>query len=63
MGTFDLGDPGLITLKEAPMDEVKRRNEHKLQQKARIFRDLVLNLIRQNKQVRVTQKIKFIYLK
>ena len=48
---MDLSDPNLITLKDAPMDEVKKRNEPKLMSKARIFKDLVLNLIRQNKQV------------
>ena len=30
MGTFDLKDNSLITLKEASMEEVKRRNEPKL---------------------------------
>ena len=48
---MDLSDPNLITLKDAPMDEVKKRNEPKLMSKARIFKDLVLNLVRQNKQV------------
>jgi len=51
IGTYELSDPGLITLKDAPMDEVRRRNGPKLNQKARILKELVLNLIRQNKQV------------
>jgi len=53
IGTYELSDPILITLKDAPMDEVRRRNEPRLNQKARVLRDLVLNLIRQNKQVLV----------
>jgi len=53
IGTNELSDPGLITLSDAPMNEVKRRNEPKLQHKARVLRELVLNLIRQNKQVLV----------
>jgi len=51
IGTYELSDPGLITLKDAPMDEVRRRNGPKLNQKARILKEMVLNLIRQNKQV------------
>ena len=34
MGTFDLKDNSLITLKEVSMKEVKRRNEPKLAAKA-----------------------------
>ena len=51
IGTYDLSDPGLITLKDAPMDEVMKRNEPKLKRKASLLRELVLNLVRQNKQV------------
>ena len=52
IGSNELNDPSLITLKDAPMDEVRRRNEPKLNKKARILKELVLNLIRQNKMVR-----------
>ena len=41
MGTYDLKDNSLITLKEASMEEVRRRNEPKLVAKATILRDLV----------------------
>ena len=51
IGSNELNDPTLLTLKDAPMDEVRRRNEPKLSQRARILKGLVLNLIRQNKQV------------
>jgi len=51
IGSNELNDPSLITLKDAPMDEVRRRNEPKLNKKARILKELVLNLIRQNKMV------------
>ena len=52
IGSNELNDPSLITLKDAPMNEVRRRNEPKLNKKARILKELVLNLIRQNKMVR-----------
>ena len=52
IGSYELGDPSLLTLKDGPLDEVRRRNEPKLNQKARILKEMVLNLIRQNKQVR-----------
>jgi hypothetical protein len=51
IGTADLEDPGLICLKDAPREEVKRRNEPKLRHKARILKDIVLSLIASNKQV------------
>jgi len=51
IGSYELGDPSLLTLKDGPLDEVRRRNEPKLNQKARILKEMVLNLIRQNKQV------------
>ena len=41
VGTYDLKDNSLITLKEASMEEVRRRNEPKLVAKATILRDLV----------------------
>ena len=43
MGTFDL--------KEASMEEVRRRNEPKLAAKAGLLRDLVMRLNSQNKSV------------
>ena len=52
VGTADLEDPGLICLKDAPLQEVRRRNEPKLRHKARQLRDIVLSLIASNKQVR-----------
>ncbi len=58
IGSNELNDPSLITLKDAPMDEVRRRNEPKLNKKARILKELVLNLIRQNKMVRFLGYIK-----
>merc|ERR1711915_597696 len=51
VGTYDLKDNSLITLKEASMEEVRRRNEPKLVAKANILRDLVSKLISQNKSV------------
>ena len=51
VGTYDLKDNSLITLKEASMEEVRRRNEPKLQAKANILRDLVSKLISQGKSV------------
>merc|ERR1719402_600496 len=51
VGTYDLKDNSLITLKEASMEEVRRRNEPKLQAKANILRDLVSKLINQGKSV------------
>ena len=51
MGTFDLKDNSLITLKEVSMEEVKRRNEPKLATKAGLLRDLVMRLNSQNKSV------------
>jgi hypothetical protein len=47
VGTYDLKDNSLITLKEASMEEVRRRNEPKLVSKATILRDLLLKLIAQ----------------
>ena len=57
MGTFELADPSLITLRDAPMAEVMKRNEHKLKHKARVLRDLVQNLVRENKQVNISNLI------
>jgi len=51
IGTYDLKDNSLITLKEASMEEVRRRNEPKLVSKAKLLRDLVSKLISQNKSV------------
>ena len=51
MGTYDLKDNSLITLKEASMEEVRRRNEPKLAAKAGLLRDLVMRLNSQNKSV------------
>ena len=51
MGSFDLKDNSLITLKEVSMEEVKRRNEPKLAVKAGLLRDLVMRLNSQNKSV------------
>merc|ERR1719445_1222004 len=51
VGTYDLKDNSLITLKEASMEEVRRRNEPKLVAKANILRDLVMKLNNQNKSV------------
>ena len=51
MGTFDLKDNSLITLKEVSMEEMKRRNEPKLAAKAGLLRDLVMRLKSQNKSV------------
>jgi len=51
VGTYDLKDNSLITLKEASMEEVRRRNEPKLVAKATILRDLVMKLNNQNKSV------------
>jgi len=51
VGTYDLKDNSLITLKEASMEEVRRRNEPKLLSKATLLRDLVTKLIAQNKSV------------
>merc|ERR1719369_374575 len=51
VGTYDLKDNSLITLKEASMEEVRRRNEPKLLSKATLLRDLVSKLIAQNKSV------------
>merc|ERR1719483_2073910 len=51
VGTYDLKDNSLITLKEASMEEVRRRNEPKLVNKATSLRDLVVRLISQNKSV------------
>jgi len=51
VGTYDLKDNSLITLKEASMEEVRRRNEPKLVAKANLLRDLVSKLISQNKSV------------
>merc|ERR1719158_550943 len=51
IGTYDLKDNSLITLKEASMEEVRRRNEPKLLSKATLLRDLVTKLIAQNKSV------------
>merc|ERR1719369_3904 len=51
IGTYDLKDNSLITLKEASMEEVRRRNEPKLMNKAVLLRDLVTKLINQNKTV------------
>ena len=51
VGTYDLKDNSLITLKEASMEEVRRRNEPKLVSKAALLRDLVMKLISQNKSV------------
>ena len=39
MGTFGLKENSLITLKEASMEEVRRRNEPKLAAKAGLLRD------------------------
>ncbi len=52
IGAADLEDPGLICLKDAPLVDVKRRNEPKLRHKAKILRDIVLSLIASNKQVK-----------
>merc|ERR1719445_36751 len=51
VGTYDLKDNSLITLKEASMEEVRRRNEPKLLSKATLLRDLVVKLNNQNKSV------------
>ena len=51
MGSFDLKDNSLITLKEVSMEEMKRRNEPKLAAKAGLLRDLVMRLKSQNKSV------------
>ena len=51
IGTYDLKDNSLITLKEASMEEVRRRNEAKLVAKAELLRDLVIKLNNQNKSV------------
>merc|ERR1719369_962697 len=51
VGTYDLKDNSLITLKEASMEEVRRRNEPKLLSKATLLRDLVSKLIAQSKSV------------
>ena len=51
VGTYDLKDNSLITLKEASMEEVRRRNEPKLMAKANLLRDLVMKLNNQNKSV------------
>ena len=51
VGTYDLKDNSLITLKEASMEEVRRRNEPKLAAKAGLLRDLVMRLNSQNKSV------------
>ena len=51
MGSFDLKDNSLITLKESSMEEVRRRNEPKLAVKAGLLRDLVMRLNSQNKSV------------
>ena len=51
VGTYDLKDNSLITLKEATMEEVRRRNEAKLVAKAELLRDLVMKLNNQNKSV------------
>ena len=52
-----MADPSLITLRDAPMAEVMKRNEHKLKHKARVLRDLVQNLVRENKQVNISNLI------
>ena len=57
MGTYDLKDNSLITLKEASMEEVRRRNEPKLVAKATLLRDLVIKLNNQNKTVVVSTLI------
>ena len=54
VGTYDLKDNSLITLKEASMEEVRRRNEPKLVAKATLLRDLVIKLNNQNKTVVVS---------
>ena len=51
MGTFDLKDNSLITLKEASMEEVRRRNESKLAAKTGLLCVLVMRLNGQNKSV------------
>ena len=51
MGTFDLKDNSLITLKEASMEEVRRRNESKLSAKTGLLCVLVMRLNGQNKSV------------
>ena len=54
MGSFDLKDNFLITLKESSMEdmeEVRRRNEPKPVVKAGLLRDLVMRLNSQNKSV------------
>ena len=51
MGTFDLKDNSLITLKEVSMEEVRRRNEPKLAAEAGLLCDLVMRLNSQNKSV------------
>ena len=51
MGSFDLKDKFLITLKESSMEEVRRRNEPKLAVKAGLLRDLVMRLNSLNKSV------------
>merc|ERR1719232_350049 len=51
VGTYDLKDNSLITLKEASMEEVRRRNEPKMMAKAGLLRDLVMRLNSQNKSV------------
>ena len=51
MGSFDLKDKFLITLKESSMEEVRRRNEPKPVVKAGLLRDLVMRLNSQNKSV------------
>ena len=57
MGTYDLKDNSLITLKEASMEEVRRRNEPKLVAKATLLRDLVIKLNNQNKTVVVSTMV------
>ena len=51
MGSFDLKDNFLITLKESSMEEVRRRNEPKLVATAGLLYDLVMRLNSQNKSV------------
>jgi len=51
VGTNDLKDNSLITLNEASMEEVRRRNEPKLVSKASVLRNVVIQLIEQNKSV------------
>ena len=51
MGSFDLKDKFLITLKESSMEEVRRRNESKLAAKTGLLCVLVMRLNGQNKSV------------